>query len=977
MKTPLEVEFIENVAYTYADYLILPCAHNELDARHITTQTYLTERIPLNIPIVGANMGHLGGRMAEKLAQLGGIGILTQDFRLDDILRRIRRVKEANPYFHMPIVLTADASATDALTLMTKRHFDCVVVVDSKFSPIGIATHKDLLKMPSWEQLKNVMKQDPLVVPDTITTEEASKIMIKKGIHHLPVINAEQKLVGCLTPLDIALRIHDYKPALDAKGKLLIGVALGMKAKESYKPIDLARKYIEAGVDVLVLDIANGYLATFVQYVTEMRKSLGEDVQIVAGNVADYDGAMRLFEAGCNTVKVGIGPGGACTTRRETGVGVPQATAVSDTLRAAEEYAKELAKIQKSSKRYILADGGIRTCDDLAIAILLGASTVMVGSLFAGTYESAFETENINGEMWKRWRGNASSSAATYRRKEIYGDKYITEELEHSEGEEGLVKVTGSVSHKIAQLVEGLKHYIARSNSQDIPSFQAQKNNTLRLRSSTPTSPFSQVSQLQFAHLYIKPQPSEVPSRQLVRMESALAPNLTLNIPYVALPSDFVQKKICTITAQLGGIGFLSRKKTTEDLSLLLQKVYKVKSHHPYYFFPSIQERNEEIGKTIDFLNENAFSCAIIVEDVKTKLTPIGIATRGDLLNRSRTDPLYEVVKTNIVTVPEWVDLHEASDMMLERDIHHLPVVNAVGELVGCITPRDITLRVFYNLKPNVDKNGRLRVGVALKVEGTNTSQVMEEATILDKSGADILLLDIDDGYARPYVDLIQTLRRKLSCPIVAAGVSTYEGAMALFQAGADVVKAGSRVLPIPQIEAIYECARAALACNKKIISEDYNDIVYPRDAHFSLILGANAIGLRNVLAPTYESSVKSLASAVEGMPKTSPVLAELRPRVVQKVINNIEYVMEDWEALRPSDIAPTKVETSVSNVIIRFINGLRSSCTYSNSANLDEYQHRARLGLQSFSGYWEGLPHAFLSAKDEKKAGNAGGYGI
>ena len=955
MKTIKGAQVITSPAYTYNDYLILPEGHRDIEALAVDTSTSLAADLRLNIPIVGANMGHMGGRMAEKLSQLGGIGILSQDFSLAETKKRIRRVKRANPYFHMPIVLQMDDLVANALALMSKRHFDCVIIVDKKFTPIGLITQKDLPKYPKWERLKNVMKQKFFSVPDSIATAEASRIMLENQIHHLPVVDARQKLVGCLTPLDITLRTHNYRPSLDNQGRLLIGVAMGMKAKEGYHPFALAKLYIEAGVDVLVLDVANGYLDHFVNYVTEMRREIGSTFPLIAGNVADYHGAMRLLEAGCDTIKIGIGPGGACTTRRETGVGVPQAQAVEESLAACQQAMKTAAP--QLPKR-ILADGGIKSHNDLIVAILLGAPAVMIGSLFAGTYESAFETEIIDGEMWKRWRGNASSSAATFRREQIYNEKYITEDLEHSEGADGRVKVTGAIAHKIVQLIEPLKQVISQTNSHNLNEFQSKKEQLLRLR--VPVSlNYRHLAQLNFDELYIKPQPSNVASRKLVQLNTTLTPALTLQLPYLALPSSFVQKKICTIMAQLGGMGFLSRKRPHETVQRLAQRINKVKARHPFYFFPSIQEEDEEIGKTIDFLNENAFSCVIIVKDFQNDWTPTGIATREDLFDRSRTDTLREVVKSNIYKVKEGIDLSQASEIMLEKGIHHLPVIDHEGQLVGCITPRDMTLRVIYGLNPNVDANGRLRVGVALQFENANREKTFTEAKILDQAGADALLIESDDGYASGYLELIKQLRRSLNCPIVASGVATYSGAIALFEAGADIVKVGCHRAGVPLIEAIAECSRAAQAMTKSVVSDDDNLIHCPREANISLLMGCQAVGLRQVLADTYENSRQATLRV------SSEAGSNIRKKLVKKKIHGQEYIMEDLQLERPEIRVHGQINQSVINVIVRFLNGLRSACTYSSAASLVEYQQRAIIGLQSTSGYQEGKPHAFATEAD------------
>ena len=230
----------------------------------------------------------------------------------------------------------------------------------------------------------------------------------------------------------------------------------------------------------------------------------------------------------------------------------------------------------------------------------------------------------------------------------------------------------------------------------------------------------------------------------------------------------------------------------------MINRVKKVKSNHPYYFFPSIQEKNEEIGKTIDFLNENAFSCVIIVKDFNNDWTPIGIATRDDLYDRPRTDPLYEVIKTNIVKVNEGIDLLEANNIMINRGIHHLPVINKSGHLVGYITPRDITLRVLYNLLPNIDKDGRLCVGCSMKFE--NNPKILEEAILLEEAGANAIMFETENGYSKSYIEFIKQAKSKLKSCVIASGVSDYEGAASLFKTGAYVVKAGNNTISIPHI---------------------------------------------------------------------------------------------------------------------------------------------------------------------------------
>jgi len=379
---------------------------------------------------------------------------------------------------------------------------------------------------------------------------------------------------------------------------------------------------------------------------------------------------------------------------------------------------------------------------------------------------------------------------------------------------------------------------------------------------------------------------------------------------------------------------------------------------HPYYFFPSIQESNEEIGKTLDFIQENVFSCAIIVKNVENDRSPIGIATRRDLQNHPRTDPLYEVFKRDIITVPEGIDLREANELMTKKSIHHLPVVNSRWQLVGCITPRDMTLRVLYGLEPNVDKSGRLKVCAALNTDEMEWNQILYESILLSEAGSYILLLDTIDGSSENYTRMVAKVSQMTRCKIMAAGISAYTDAARLFQSGADIIKVGSPICDIPHIETISECARAAKEAGKAIITEDYQHIHHPRDANLSLLLGANAVGIRHLLEPTFENSVQP---AYPG--KKSPD-RRLQTHTIRKTIGDVEYLMEDLKARSKISQTAFKNQTSSIHVIVRMLTGLRSSCTYSNAGNLSQYQQRAIIGIQSPSGYAEGNPHAFSTGE-------------
>lgn len=329
------------------------------------------------------------------------------------------------------------------------------------------------------------------------------------------------------------------------------------------------------------------------------------------------------------------------------------------------------------------------------------------------------------------------------------------------------------------------------------------------------------------------------------------------------------------------------------------------------------------------------------------------------MFDRPRTDTLEDVLKSKLLTVQEGTDLKKASELMLQKGIHHLPVVDSNGKLLGCITPRDITLRIEYGLIPNVDAQNRLRVGVSLDFEQGQEQKILEEALVLERMGADAILLETPNGYSVSYLRCLDLLRSKIKTNLVASGINTYQGAKDIFATGADVAKVGSRWIRVPHIEAIHECSRAAMESGKTIFSEDYNSITEPRDAHLSLLMGASAIGLRNMLRSTYESSIQN-------MPGFSS--REKRSKIVKKMVQGTEYVMEDLNISEEAEQSIAKIDTSVIHVIVRLVNGLRSACTYSNAGSLSEYQKKAIIGLQSPSGYWEGSPHAFQEKKHSQE---------
>ena len=351
------------------------------------------------IPIVVANMTAISGRrMAETVARRGGIAVIPQDIPFEVVENVISWVKSRHTFFDTPVTMTADETVVNAFDLITKRAHGALIVVE-KNKPIGIVTEADCENVDRFTQLKQVMSKDLVTLPDSITPQEAFEVLTDKRRKLAPVINSEGELVGILTRTG-ALRATLYKPAVDKNGKLKIAAAVGINGDVAKK----AQQLINANVDVLVVDTAHGHQKKMIE-VLKTIKALNPSIPIVAVNVVTKDGVRDLINAGADIIKVGVGPGAMCTTRMQTGVGRPQFTAV---LECAEE-AKKLGK-------EIWADGGVRHPRDVALALAAGAAQVMIGSWFAGTYESPSDLrKDSDGRIYKESFGMASARAVAAR----------------------------------------------------------------------------------------------------------------------------------------------------------------------------------------------------------------------------------------------------------------------------------------------------------------------------------------------------------------------------------------------------------------------------------------------------------------------------------------------------------------------------------------------------------------------------------
>jgi IMP dehydrogenase len=351
------------------------------------------------IPLVVANMTAISGRrMAETVARRGGMAVIPQDIPLGVVEEVVGWVKARHAVFETPIVLDPHQTVGDALALLPKRPHKAGVVVEEG-RPVGVVTEDDCLGVDRFTQVHQVMTQGPVTLPDTVDPRSAFERLDKARRRLAPVVDAEGRLQGVLTRTG-ALRAALYSPAVDTRGRLRVAAAIGVNGDVAAK----AEAVLATGVDCLVLDTAHGHQGRMLEALAAVR-SQDPTVPVVAGNVVSAEGVRELIEAGADIVKVGVGPGAMCTTRMMTGVGRPQFSAVLECAAAAREMGK-----------HVWADGGVRHPRDVALGLAAGASQVMVGSWFAGTYESPGDMHvDADGRAYKESFGMASARAVASR----------------------------------------------------------------------------------------------------------------------------------------------------------------------------------------------------------------------------------------------------------------------------------------------------------------------------------------------------------------------------------------------------------------------------------------------------------------------------------------------------------------------------------------------------------------------------------
>lgn len=443
-----------NKALTFEDILLIP-TYSEVIPKEASTQSMLTRNISLNIPFVSAAMDTVTEhKSAIAMARLGGIGIIHKNMDVESQVKEIRKVKKSESgIINDPVFITADKTLNDAELIMQTYSISGVPVVDSNKCLIGILTNRDTRFENDFTKLVgDVMTKSPLITANVgISLEKAKNIMHKNRIEKLPIVDSNNVLRGLITIKDIQKCIEYPNANKDSLGRLRVGAAVGVNQ------IERASALVEAGVDVLVLDSAHGHSKNVINTLKEIKSKL--DIDVIVGNVVTGEATKDLILAGADAIKVGIGPGSICTTRIVAGVGMPQVSAIDSCARVAKDY-----------QIPIIADGGIKYSGDVAKALAIGASSVMIGSLLAGTEESPGDLVIFQGRQYKSYRGMGSIGAMQRGSSDRYFQEGTAQEKLVPEGIEGRVPYRGKVSDVLHQLVGGLRSCMGYLGAKDIPA---------------------------------------------------------------------------------------------------------------------------------------------------------------------------------------------------------------------------------------------------------------------------------------------------------------------------------------------------------------------------------------------------------------------------------------------------------------------------------------------------------------------------
>ncbi len=455
------MEFREGL--TFDDVLLVPKYSDITSRSQIDLSTKLTRNIPLNIPIISANMDTVTeSSMAVILARLGGVGIIHRFLTVKEQANEILKTKRSGSIMiENPYTISPNETLTDALNYTADKDVSGLLVVDPETQKlVGILTERDLVFQTELDRkISDFMTKDVITAPYGTSIEEAKEILHKHRKEKLPLVDEKGRVQGIITTKDITnAQAHPYA-SKDSKGRPLVGAAVGVKGDF----MDRTEALLDAGADVLVVDIAHGHSENAINAIRNIKKAF-PDCELVAGNVATAQGTTDLINAGVDAVKVGVGSGSICITRVITGSGVPQLTAVI-----------ECAKVGHDNGVPIISDGGTRTSGDVTKALAAGASSIMVGSMLGGTDESPGSVLTKNGKRFKVYRGMASLAASLGRKsKEQSAQAQNEDDLNDyvAEGVEAMVPYKGSVNDILKQLTGGIRSGLSYCGAHTIPQMQ-------------------------------------------------------------------------------------------------------------------------------------------------------------------------------------------------------------------------------------------------------------------------------------------------------------------------------------------------------------------------------------------------------------------------------------------------------------------------------------------------------------------------
>lgn len=450
-----QTEKIKQEGFTFDDVLLVP-AYSEVTPNAVELSTRFSRHIELKIPFVSAAMDTVTeAPMAIAIAREGGIGVIHKNMSIKAQAEQVRKVKRADSgMIYDPVTITADATVGDALRLMHDNRIGGIPVVDADNHLIGILTNRDLRFQQDMSlSVSQVMTSENIITTSSTDLEEAAKILLVNKIEKLPVVDADNHLVGLITYRDIT-KIQQYPRACkDSKGRLRVAAGVGVTSDTLQRVAAL----VEHGVDAVVIDTAHGHSANVVKTLRAVKEAY-PDLDVVVGNIATAEAARFLVENGADGIKVGIGPGSICTTRIVAGVGVPQLTAIFDAAKAAHEFGVP-----------VIADGGLRYSGDIVKALAAGGDCVMMGSLFAGVEESPGETIIYNGRKFKSYRGMGSVEAMQAGSKDRY---FQSDQCDASkfvpEGIVARVPYKGSLGETVYQMIGGLRSGMGYCGARDI-----------------------------------------------------------------------------------------------------------------------------------------------------------------------------------------------------------------------------------------------------------------------------------------------------------------------------------------------------------------------------------------------------------------------------------------------------------------------------------------------------------------------------